>query len=154
MVIAHFMVGAQKKMVLGPAGWLRNARNEEVVAILFVIGSVCVCPSFFRKALVVVGGKKMRIKREERFPSVCDLFWCALRAKRARALNQRIARRKNNASRENTQKRARGSIKSLSRIINIYIYIHAYRCFNNERLKGPLHSVESAFPRRSGFLLF
>lgn len=67
MVIAHFMVGAQKKMVLGPAGWLRNARNEEVVAILFVIGSVRVCLSFFRKALVV-GGKKMRIKREERFP--------------------------------------------------------------------------------------
>ena len=33
MVIAHFMVGAQKKMVLGPAGWLRKARNDDVDAI-------------------------------------------------------------------------------------------------------------------------
>jgi hypothetical protein len=34
MVIAHFMVGAQKKMVFGPAGWFKNARNDDVAAIL------------------------------------------------------------------------------------------------------------------------
>ena len=107
MVIAHFMVGAQKKMVLGPAGWLRNARNEEVVAILFVIGSVCVCPSFFRKALVVVGGKKMRIKREERFPSVCDLFWCASRETRASLKSKDRAEKEQRVAREHAKARAR-----------------------------------------------
>jgi hypothetical protein len=28
----HFMVGAQKKTVLGPAGWFRNALNFEAMA--------------------------------------------------------------------------------------------------------------------------
>jgi hypothetical protein len=112
MVIAHFMVGAQKKMVLGPAGWLRNARNEEVVAILFVIGSVCVRLSFFLSKSVS-GSRREKNEdkeREERFQSACVTYFGVLRARRARALNRRIARRKNNASRENTQKRARGSI--------------------------------------------
>jgi len=86
MVIAHFMVGAQKKMVLGPAGWLRNARNEEVVAILFVIGSVCACLSFFLSKSVS-GSRREKNEdkeREERFQSACDLFWCASRETRER----------------------------------------------------------------------
>ena len=135
MVIAHFMVGAQKKMVLGPAGWLRNARNEEVVAILFVIGSVCACLSFFLSKSVSGSRREKNEDKERRaFPKcVCDLFWCA--------------------SRE-TRERLYSHYHELLIYIYIYIYIHAYRCFNNERIKGPLRSVESAFPRRSGFLLF
>ena len=88
MVIAHFMVGAQKKMVLGPAGWLRNARNEEVVAILFVIGSVCACLSFFLSKSVS-GSRREKNEdkeREERFQSACVTYFGVLRARRARAV--------------------------------------------------------------------
>ena len=117
MVIAHFMVGAQKKMVLGPAGWLRNARNEEVVAILFVIGSVCACLSFFLSKSVS-GSRREKNEdkeREERFQSACDLFWCASRETRASVKSKDRAEKEQRVARKHAKARARFYIVTITK---------------------------------------
>jgi hypothetical protein len=64
------MVGAQKKMVFGPAGWFKNARNDDVAAILSFGGasdSYVFVLSFFLQLVVA------RLKSEDKAASFVPL---------------------------------------------------------------------------------